>query len=372
MRICIDASPLLLRSGGVKNYVYYWVQHLRELAGEDTIALHPFLGRLGPLDHRKSVAGWWPTLPRLAFLGFANIRGNRVMDLVGRRFDLFHASNIQVLNPPRTTRLTATLYDMTCWLVPETHLRANVIASKRFARNVASRAEAFIAISEHTRADAVRVLGLPPEKIQVIYPGVAAGFFKVSTETVSRVRDTYRLARPYVLYVGTVEPRKNVQVLLDAYEGLSPSVRGEFDLVVAGPVGWSAADTAARLQSGIPGVHYLGYVPEPVLPALTAGAAVFAYPSLYEGFGLPVAQAMAAGVPVITSNVSSLPEVAGPGALFIDPRSAAEAREALERLLLSPALRSRLGTAGADKAREYRWELCAHKSLAFFEAVCSC
>ncbi len=124
-----------------------------------------------------------------------------------------------------------------------------------------------------------------------------------------------------------------------------------------------------RLASGVAGVDYLGYVPEDVLPSLTAGATALVYPSLYEGFGFPVAQAMAAGVPVVTSNTSCLPEVAGEGALYADPKSAAELRAALERLLDSPALQSQLAAAGRARAAQYRWEECARKSLAFFERL---
>jgi glycosyltransferase involved in cell wall biosynthesis len=116
-------------------------------------------------------------------------------------------------------------------------------------------------------------------------------------------------------------------------------------------------------------VRYLGYVAEDELPGLTAGATAFLYPSLYEGFGFPVAQAMAAGVPVITSNTSCLPEVAGEGALFVDPRSSAEIQAALEKLLTSPLLREQLRTAGAARARQYRWDACARQSLEFFRRL---
>lgn len=125
----------------------------------------------------------------------------------------------------------------------------------------------------------------------------------------------------------------------------------------------------ARLASQPQGVRYLGYVPEDELPGLTAGATAFVYPSLYEGFGFPVAQAMAAGVPVITSNTSCLPEVAGEGALLVDPRSPREIQAALEKLLSSQSLRDQLRTAGTDRARRYRWEACARQSLEFFRRL---
>jgi len=125
----------------------------------------------------------------------------------------------------------------------------------------------------------------------------------------------------------------------------------------------------ARLTSQSSGVRYLGYVPEDELPGLTAGATAFIYPSLYEGFGFPVAQAMAAGVPVITSNSSCLPEIAGEGALLVDPRSPSEIQVALEKLLMSPTLRQQLRTAGRARAQQYRWETCARRSLEFFRRV---
>src|SRR5207249_6161793 len=132
----------------------------------------------------------------------------------------------------------------------------------------------------------------------------------------------------------------------DAYARLPPSLREQYDLVVAGPPGWGDTRALDRLRSGAPGVHYLGYVPERDLPGLTAGATVFVYPSLYEGFGLPLAQAMAAAVPVITSNVSSLPEVAGDAAVLVDPRSPAEIGAALRKVLESGALRGEMSDQG--------------------------
>jgi alpha-1,3-rhamnosyl/mannosyltransferase len=157
--------------------------------------------------------------------------------------------------------------------------------------------------------------------------------------------------------------------LLDAWQTLPASVREQFDLVIAGPEGWQSAGTLARLRVPAQGVRYLAYVPEPDLPGITAGATIFVYPSLYEGFGFPVAQAMAAGVPVITSDLSSLPEVTGGAAALIDPHSPAELRAALDRLLTSPATREQLAIAGRIQAQRFRWDLCASRSLQFFERL---
>jgi alpha-1,3-rhamnosyl/mannosyltransferase len=367
MRVVIDAVPLLIRCAGVKNYLYHWIEHLRRAAGvpsgPDTIATFPALGGFGPLRHNRSMAGGWRTGTGLAALALANYTGLPVLDWLTRGADVFHCSGL-TRHPPRRARLTATIHDMTCWLMPELHPAGNLRADRNF-EGILRRADGLIAVSESTKSDAVRVLGLRPEKITVIHSGIAAPFFDVSAEVIDAVRARYGINRPFVLFVGTIEPRKNIDMLLDAYEGLPASVRQEFELVVAGPMGWAPEETATRVRS----VRYLGYIPEPDIAPLTAAATVFAYPSLYEGFGFPVAQAMAAGTPVITSNVSSLPEITGDAALLIDPRSLTELRDALSRLLLSPTLRADLAAKGRARARAFGWEACAARSLAFFREI---
>src|SRR3984957_9728002 len=359
MQILIDATPLLLRSAGVKNYTYYWIQNLWQQARNDRILTLPALASLGPLNHERSIAGSVRTYMHLG-RGFA---ANAVPSLPLLRWtmpkaDVFHVSN-QIRFPPKGVKLTATIYDMTVRLMPELHTAANIQADENLAKNVLARGDRLIAISENSRQDAARLLGLNADKIEVIYPGVPEVYFGAQARPSEQ---------PYVLYLGTIEPRKNVDTLLDAWNGFR--FRSDFDLAIAGASGWAGEKTLARLASRPAGVRYFGYVPEDELPGLIAGASAFIYPSLYEGFGFPVAQAMAAGVPVITSNTSCLPEVAGEGALLVDPRSAAEIQAALEKLLTSPELQQQLRTAGLARAkREYRWDICARKSLEFFSRV---
>ena len=356
MRILIDAAPVLLRSVGIKTYLYHWIQHLCQQAGNEQILTFPRLDKLAPLNHERSILTPAQTFPKLARLHLANLSPT-LAAWTTPKADVFHVSN-QIRNPPRKMKLTATIYDMTCRLMPELHTAANIRADESLAKNILQKAEALIAISENTRADAIRLLGLDPERVHVIYPGVPEVYFGAQPRPAEH---------PYVLYVGTIEPRKNIDTLLDAWQGFR--LRNDFDLVIVGSSGWGSEKTMARLTSQPQGVRYLGYVPEDELPGLTAGAAGFLYPSLYEGFGFPVAQAMAAAVPVITSNTSCLPEIAGDGALFVDPRSPAEIQAALEKLLTSPSLRERLRTAGSDRARRYRWDACARQSLEFFRRL---
>jgi len=353
MRVTIDATSALLRSAGIKSYTYHWVRHLRRQAQNDEIRAFPYLQDFGRLDHEASTIPAWQTLPRLALLYFVNVPGNPALDWILSGSDIFHASN-QVRVAPRRVKLTATVHDLTCWLMPQLHTAGNVRADSSFAENVLRRADGLIAVSENTRQDAIRVLKIDPDRIQTIYSGIADEYF----DAVPTPR-----AKPYVLYVGTIEPRKNLDTLLDAWRQLKPETRQQFDLLIAGPQGWSAESTVARIRAE---ANYLGYVPEADLPGLVAGATVFVYPSLYEGFGFPVVQAMAARVAVLTSNTSCLPEITGGGALLADPQSPAELAQGLTRLLESESQRQALASCGRQRAQQFRWETCTQQSLDFF------
>ncbi len=365
MRIAIDVTALLLRSAGVKSHVYYWLTNLRREAGQnDAILTFPVLGRFGKLDHQRSIAG-----PLETVAGLAVLHGLRYTHLpwVFPRLDVFHAS-AHWRNPPRRAKLTTTVHDMTCWLMPELHSAANGEATRWFDTNISKRVDGMIVSSENTRRDVSRILGLDPARMEVIYPGVPEPFFEATAGQAQAARAKLRLERPYVLSVGTVEPRKNFGGLLEAWAQLGATIREQYELVVAGPIGWADRATVGTLRTA-EGVRYLGYVDEADLPGLTAGASLVAYPSFYEGFGLPVAQAMAAGTAVLTSNVSSLPEVAGDAALLVDPHSVAEMRDGLDRLLTSPSLRARLGQAGRRRASQFHWQTAARRSLDWFRKV---
>ncbi|MGC9969669.1 MAG: glycosyltransferase family 1 protein [Bryobacteraceae bacterium] len=372
MRIMLDATSLLLRGAGVKTYMYYWIRSLQRSATQDLIRLFPFFGGLTDLDHESSSIGRWRTTLGALVVHFSNIKWNPVVEVVGCAADVFHASQ-HLRNPPHlATRLTATIYDMTCWLMPEVHVPANVAATRRYGERVLRRATACIAISEQSKKDAVEILKLPADRIDVIYPGVAEEFFTVEQAEAQAVAKRHRLDKPYLLYVGTIEPRKNVDRLLDAYRSIYEPVRKAHELVIVGPLGWCSEATRDRLRAPEPGIRYLGYVSEDDLPGLTAGATAFVFPSLYEGFGLPLVQAMACGVPAITSRGSSLGEVAGEDAILVDPRNTDAIAAAMQRLALSPSLREDLGQRGRLRAASFRWERNAQQSLAFFHKLASC
>jgi alpha-1,3-rhamnosyl/mannosyltransferase len=357
VRITIDATSALLRSAGVKGYTYHWLRSLREQAGVcEEIRAFPLLKTWSRLDHEGSALPLAPTIARLAALHAANVLGPAVLDVLLGGIDVFHAGNL-VRQRPRKARLSATIHDLTSWIMPEVHTPSTLRADRTFEKCILKRADGLIAVSENTRQDAIRLLGIEPGRIRTIHSGVAEEYFDAQP----RAR-----AKPYVLFVGTIEPRKNLETLLDAWRALKRDVRERFDLVIAGPEGWNSASTMARIRQE---ANYLGYVPEAEMPGLVAGAALFVYPSLYEGFGFPVVQAMAANAAVLCSGTSCLPEIAGDAAAYVDPRSAAEIAAQLTRLLETPDERSKLAQLGRARAECYRWERCAQESLTFFREI---
>ncbi len=365
--ICIDCSPLLVRSAGVKTYLFHWLNALRKQnPGLIQTLFEPGLPqRADALDH---AGGLRLHGSRLAMLQTLNLLPPAFVDFLTRRSRIFHASNLFHTMPSRP-RLSTTLHDLTAWLVPEFHRPQQVMGDLAFAERVLKCADGIIAVSENTRSDAIRILGMKPEKIRVIYPGAAHQYFSIGGEGAADARKAYGVTRPYFFFVGTIEPRKNIDTLLTAWMQLPPSFRCENVLIIAGMPGWKSADTLRRLAQLTrepTGIRYLGYVPETFLPGLTAGAQALIYPSFYEGFGLPVAQAMAAGCPVIAANTASLPEVAGGAALLIDPHSPGEIAGAIQRLRESPELGENLRAAGRERARLFTWERAAKQSFEYF------
>jgi len=364
MRITIDLTPLLVRSAGVKTYLHHWFQALRESA--HSVESFPVELSDGPLRHDASMAGLAATVAGLA-------RGqavNRLPEFAALAFlpstDLFHASSLTRRFPRRALR-TTTLHDLSTALSPEFHPAANIESDRRFFSRVIPQCDGIVCVSEATRQDAIRVLGIPERRVAAIHSGVSRAYFDAKPDEL--VTRRYGLIKPYFLYTGTIEPRKNVDALLDAYRALPADVRESWDLAVAGSPGWKCDSTMARLRDPVTGVRYLSYVPESDLPALFATASAFVYPSLFEGFGLPIAQAMACGAPVLTSNTAALVEIAGGAAQLVDPRSPESLRTGLFDLATSPASRTALSQIGRKRAERFRWARCARESLSYFESL---
>lgn len=367
MKLLVDCFPFLLRSAGVKTALYEWVRALRAADGGHSVRCFPWLDVPEHIDHQGSPLPRAQTFARLAFVHAYNQVPGWMRNLGTSRADLFHIS-IHMRRPPSRMPFSTTIHDMTCWLVPETHTPQNVAANIVFAEAVYPRARGLLAVSEATRQDACRLLKIPEEKIITVPNGIAPQYFDVPEAEGARVASAFDLPEKFVLYVGTIEPRKNIARLLNAWERLPRDLLEEWKLVVAGPIGWADASTVQRVRRS-PVVRYLGYVPEADLPGLFRAATIFAYPSLYEGFGLPPVQALATGVPVVTSRTSSLPEVCGEGALYVDPLSETEIGTGLRFLMEDADVRARLAAAGRQHVAQFTWANAASRSLRFFEQI---
>jgi glycosyltransferase involved in cell wall biosynthesis len=226
-----------------------------------------------------------------------------------------------------------------------------------------------VAISEFTRQRVEELLGVPRSRITVVPNGVDAAFRPRTAEETAGVRKRFELGSgPYLLYVGSLEPRKNLAGLMKAWRLALEGVPDDVQLVVTGAAGRSAVFAEQTLGEIPARVKFTSYVPEEDLPALYAGAMAVVYPSLYEGFGLPVLEAMASGAPVITSSTTSLPEVAGEAGVLVDPSNTGEIAEAIRTVVNDTGMRERMRTAGLERAREFTWERCTTETWRVLEA----
>lgn len=258
--------------------------------------------------------------------------------------------------------VVTTIHDLSFIRFPHLFRPANRLYLTTMTRISARRARHLIAVSEHAARESVDLLGIPREKITVVYHGVDAAFRPLPTEEVAIFRERKGLPERFVLFVGTLEPRKNLTRLLEAFARVD-GARGK--LVLAGGKGWLYDDLFAKVQElGLgDSVLFAGYVPSEELPLWYNAATAFAYPSLYEGFGMPVTEAQACGTPVLTSNTSSLPEAAGEAALLIDPHDEEAIAAGLRRLLDDDGLRECLREQGLKRARTFNWSRTARETI---------
>lgn len=284
--------------------------------------------------------------------------------------DIFHTSDVLAYAAPGAMNVT-TIHDMTTMLFPEMHLPETREMQQKKYRFSQEEADAVIAVSHSTKRDIVKLLDIEPERIQVVYEGVDPAFRPLPTAAVkARISPLGLQPGGYILHVGTIEPRKNLVRLIDAYHMTRqklPTMTTK--LVLVGASGWlhqEVFDRVAALELEDE-VLFLGKVAENMLPAIYNGALIFAYPSLYEGFGLPPLEAMACGVPVITSNTSSLPEVVGEAGILVNPRDTHALAANIMKLLKNPQERERLIDAGLEQARKFTWKRAAEKTINLYQ-----
>lgn len=369
MRIGIDATALPPNPVGAGNYIIQLVRALCRIDTEHELVI--FAHRRG----RELIAA--PTHPGVTWVEIPDKSpGMRLLWeqtvfpwLVGRsKVDLLHSLHYtRPLILPCAS--VVTFHDMTFFLFPELHTRIKRLFFPLAIRLSARLAEALITVSESTRRDAIRLLNIPPQKIHAVPSGINPEFQPITdAATLEAVRRKYRLPEAFLLFVGLIEPRKNIPLLLRAYARLAGEGNMP-DLVLAGRLGWMVEDLLQLIESLSiqERVHLPGYISPEDLPIVYNLAHVFVYPSIYEGFGFPPLEAMACGVPVITSANSAMLDHVAEAGILTPPQDEAALTQALQSLLGDAALQHKLSIAGRLQAQKFKWQTTAEGTLRVYE-----
>ena len=367
--VAVQVDPLFFHvPGGVGAYIRRLVPALA--AGDPGLDITLFHARF---PHAPNVSEpWMQGYPRkeltyrtrTLYPGW-NLTGRPALPSALASLDLLHAPSAVAVPPAgRGQRLVVTVHDVAFLVVPSCFPRRWRAVYRLGLRAAVRRADAIITPSRNTAEDLLSHTRADPTRVHVI---PQASGLESSPDDPEPLLDRLNLPRPYVLYVGTLEPRKNLVRLLRAYRRVA-ATGVPHALVLAGPRGWSE-DTLVR-ESSLPGpgrVVLAGALSPSELDAIYRKAALFVYPALYEGFGLPVLEAMTRGVPTICSNTSSLPEVAGDAAVGVNPSSVGEIAEAIQRVLTDPVLADSLSAAGRERGLLFSWEQTARLTLQAYE-----
>jgi glycosyltransferase involved in cell wall biosynthesis len=376
IRIGIDGKVISSRAGGIGTSAFNLVRSCLRVAADH----HPqmeFVIFTGPHTGLEGIHGTNCTVDGR----FRGIESSllRLLCFIPRglkaqRIDIFHGlDHIGVPLFARVGRYVATVHDMIPLLWPQWVTRKHRLVVTAAYHRLRHQADIIITPSEATKADIVRYLQISPHRISVIPWGCEARFQPTADpDHLALVQQRYRLPAQYLLFVGTLEPRKNLTTLLHAYAMLrAEGGVKDLKLVVAGRTGWLYAeifDTVKTLALEEE-VIFTGFVVDEHLPALYRGAQLLVFPSLYEGFGLPILEAMASGVPVITSTTASMPEVAGDAAILVDPYEPRAIAEGIARVLAEDRLREALIQKGLARVQGFTWDSVAHKTLELYAAL---
>jgi glycosyltransferase involved in cell wall biosynthesis len=336
-------------------YGAYWSKEVREAPLPTAASVFPWIRRNVPFSYELR-----HMVQKQRFTSHARTE----------RFDIYHEPNILPL--PFDGPTVVTVHDLSWIRFPHTHPIERVRAMDRYFELGLKRASLVLTDSEFVKRELMEVFGVKPERILPVLLGVEPLFRPQLPEETQAVLHRHSLMHgQYLLAVGTLEPRKNLQVALQAFMQLPPAMRKQYPLVLVGMTGWhnSALEVqmAPLIRSGE--VRQLGYVSRSDLATVMAGALALIYPSIYEGFGLPPLEAMACGVPVIASNVSSLPEVVGDTGLLIDPQDASSVARAMELLIVDDTLRGKLAAKALTRSQEFTWTRCVAQTVGAYQQV---
>jgi len=356
------------RSAGPNWYTYHMLRHLPVAAPELRYTAFTYEPRFSPPRGMQVRRTRWSTVAPPKRIAWEQLVAPIL--LRRERVDLLHGmAFVAPLMCPCPTVIT--VFDLSFLLFPSTFKATRRLYLRLMTRISARQARQVITISESTRRDVIARLAVPAERVQTVYCGVDASFQPLSTKEVESFRQKKGLSERFILFLGTIQPRKNIVRLVDAFATLiaaDPKGMSDLYLIVAGSKGWLSEPVFARVEElGITDrVRFPGYVPEEEVRLWYNAAVCFCYPSLYEGFGLPPLEAMACGLPVITSDTSSLPEVVGDAGLTVPPEDTHALSEALHRVLTDSTLRADLAQKGLARARRFSWFEAARQTAAVY------
>jgi glycosyltransferase involved in cell wall biosynthesis len=373
MRIGIDARSVLKKRTGVGNYTYNIAKNLSRIDKENQYVLF--------YSHHKNVRSAIPRFDnpnfetryfripnKLLNLMWGTFRMPKIDWLVGR-VDLYHSPNYN-LNILGHGKSVITIHDLNFLALREHSIYTAKWYYAYKIKDYAHQADAVIVVSESTKREVLKYLEVPGKKVHVIYNGYSPAFRPlVENENTKKVLDKYRIKGDYILFVGTLEPRKNIEGVIRAYHQCK--AKEDFLLVLAGGRGWKYKTVFGLLEELKlkNRVVFTWYVPESDLPALYNQASLFVYPSFYEGFGIPPLEAMACGLPVIVSNTTSMPEVVGDAGLYVDPHDVKQISHSIDTVLSDDQLRNSMKEKGLERAEMFSWEKTAREILKLYQQL---
>ncbi len=371
MKIAIDIRTVTPVRSGVGNYVLNLLEALRRVAPQHQYFLIGLNGNLETLG--------WSLEADQAYRTAISHESHPLGDMWEHCWlpRVLEKNRVDVLHGPATLiplrqgayASVVTVHDLVAFLFPETIPRKYAVYMRWLLTRVVKRADRIISVSYNTKEDLVRILGVEPEKITVVHEAAQPQFKPIKDrDKLEQVRRRYGIPGPFIYHVDNIEPRKNLVRLVKAFMLARKRLQRPVRLVITGQRGWLTGKLFRSLNGLDLGDHviFTGYVPHGELPLLMNAAQAFVFPSLYEGFGLPVLEAMSCGTPVVTSNISSLPEIVGRAAVLVDPNDVESIASGMVRVLEDQGLRWRLSAEGLVQARRFSWNKAAQETLRVF------
>ena len=374
MKIGIDISSInVSKRTGIPNYIFELSKKLIEIDKKDSFTMFGIstiqtYNYLKDIEFGKNknvtvkIIRWPAKFFRYTFLLWQKLYFPPI-ELFTGDLNIYHSFNWYHA-PTFKAKSIATVFDLTSLNHPEWHKKRTTQLDSVFIKTCAKHADIIITISESTKNDFLK--RYPGKRVEVVYPGVAPIFKPtIDRKLNAKVLKKYNLDSGYILSVGTLEPRKNLSSLIKAFGALNPQEK----LVLVGPKGWKTGELETLIEHHKDKVKVLGYVPDKELPSLYQEALCLVYPSFYEGFGIPILEAMSCGTPVIISNTSSMPEVGGKAAVYINPHSVTSIEKALRKFIEDPLLKMKYKKLVLEQSKKFSWKKSAEKLMKIYHSL---